>query len=112
MTSFNIKTAITVNSRINYFRMSVIEAIQATALDALSCKIYAINRGYYQDDALLRLCAGDTDRKSPEIARGTWARVVGVRDRLKRFLDQGQQVNVVNCGAGFDTGFWYGSSNF
>ena len=94
---------------------SLVEAIQATALDALSCKIYAINRGYYQDQPQQQLVAvNEADRKSPEIARGTWARVSGVRERLKVFLDhhQHEHVNVVNCGAGFDTGFWYFGSNF
>ena len=48
----------------------------------------------------------EPDRKSPEIARGTWARVMGTREKLKTFLDSNQQVNVINCGAGFDSGFW------
>ena len=50
------------------------EAIQATATDALSCKIYAIKNGYYQDKAMTKLVSVKTDRKSPEITRGTWAR--------------------------------------
>jgi len=36
--------------------------------------------------------------------------VCGVRERLKVFLDHHQHVNVINCGAGFDTGFWYAES--
>ena len=60
-----------------------------------------------KDDALTKMVSVELDRKSPEIARGTWARVMGTREKLKSFLDSNQQANVINCGAGFDSGFWY-----
>ena len=86
--------------------MSSIEAIQATATDALSCKIYAIKRGYYRDDPMTTLITFEPERKSPEIARGTWARVIGTRSKLDSFLrtDRGRK-NIINCGCGFDTSF-------
>jgi len=87
--------------------MSQIEAIQATATDALSCKIYAIKRGYYRDDPMTTLITAEPERKSPEIARGTWARVMGTRTRLEGFLQATDgRKNIINCGCGFDTSFW------
>jgi len=87
--------------------MSQIEAIQATATDALSCKIYAIKRGYYRDDPMTTLITAEPERKSPEIARGTWARVMGTRSRLEGFLQTTDgRKNIINCGCGFDTSFW------
>ncbi|CAG5083421.1 Oidioi.mRNA.OKI2018_I69.PAR.g10375.t1.cds [Oikopleura dioica] len=90
------------------------EAIQATAVDAISCKIYAVKHGYYEDDALLKLLSRgtDTERKSPEIARGTWARVQGTRQELRRFYEKNasRRKVVINCGAGFDTTFWWAKS--
>ena len=49
----------------------------------------------------------EPERKSPEIARGTWARVIGTRSKLDSFLrtDRGRK-NIINCGCGFDTSFW------
>ena len=89
------------------FSMSQIEAIQATATDALSCKIYAIKRGYYRDDPMTTLITAEPERKSPEIARGTWARVMGTRTRLEGFLQATDgRKNIINCGCGFDTSFW------
>ena len=84
--------------------MSQIEAIQATATDALSCKIYAIKRGYYRDDPMTTLITAEPERKSSEIASGTWARVMGTRSRLEGFLQltDGRK-NIINCESGFDT---------
>ena len=89
-------------------RMSEI-AIQGTAVDAVACKVYAIKQGYYQDEAMLKLVSPPSDRKSPEIARGTWARVQATREAVRKFLVKETSRNkiVVNCGAGFDTGFWW-----
>ena len=108
------------------------EAIQATAVDAISCKIYAgwkkkqswksrknaasVKHGYYEDEALLKLFAREADsvdRKSPEIARGTWARVLGTRQELRSFYENNINATirrrkvVINCGAGFDTTHWW-----
>ena len=58
-------------------------AIQATAVDAVSCKVYCVRNNYYSDAALLRLFPATVDRKSPEIARGTWARVHATRNFVK-----------------------------
>jgi [phosphatase 2A protein]-leucine-carboxy methyltransferase len=90
------------------FRMSE-NAIQATAIDAVSCKVYAVRNNYYSDAALLRLAPSQVDRKSPEIARGTWARVQATRNFVKKFLENSSEKVkiVVNCGAGFDTGYWW-----
>ena len=84
-------------------------AIQGTAVDAVACKVYAIKQGYYEDGALLKLVSPPGDRKSPEIARGTWARVQATRGAVRKFLEKrnGLRKIVVNCGAGFDTGFWW-----
>ena len=88
-------------------------AIQATAVDAVSSKVYAVRAGYYKDAALLRIVPQPVDRKSPEIARGTWARVQATRNHVKHFLTRqnGRAKVVVNCGAGFDTGYWWAEEN-
>jgi len=86
------------------------EAVQETAVDAVSCKVYSVRNGYYSDAALLRLVPNTpAERKSPEIARGTWARVVATRNAIRQFLESnsGRTKVVANCGAGFDTGFWW-----
>ena len=74
----------------------------------------SVKHGYYEDEALLKLFAREADsvdRKSPEIARGTWARVLGTRQELRSFYEKNATIRrrkvVINCGAGFDTTHWW-----
>ena len=75
----------------------------------------SVKNGYYEDDALQKLFAREADsvdRKSPEIARGTWARVQGTRQELRWFYEKNasRKKVVINCGAGFDTTHWWSKS--
>jgi len=56
--------------------------------------------------------ADSVDRRSPEIARGTWARVLGTRQELRRFYEKNERRRkvVINCGAGFDTSYFWSKS--
>ncbi|XP_023226238.1 leucine carboxyl methyltransferase 1-like [Centruroides sculpturatus] len=82
------------------------DAVMSTNDDAAACKRYAVDVGYWVDNYLQHFVK-PTDRKAPEINRGYFARVYG----LKYLLDQlikitNNQCQVVNFGAGFDTLFW------
>ncbi|XP_071965626.1 leucine carboxyl methyltransferase 1-like [Antedon mediterranea] len=82
------------------------EAIQATNDDASMCKRYAVEKGYWKDpfiDLLVKL----GERKAPEINRGYYARVEGIRTLLEKFLRLTEcKGQVVSLGAGFDTTLW------
>ena len=82
------------------------QAVMVTSNDALFTKVYAEQLGYFQDP----YCAPFLHQKRkmfPIINRGTWARVYGIRQIIKRFLDQFPESNIVSLGAGYDsTYFW------
>uniref|UniRef100_T1JIF8 Leucine carboxyl methyltransferase 1 n=1 Tax=Strigamia maritima TaxID=126957 RepID=T1JIF8_STRMM len=82
------------------------DAIQATNDDAASCKRCAVQLGYWHDP-YLQYFVRASDRKTPEINRGYYARVQGI----KQLIDQVIQVSngncqIINLGAGFDTLYW------
>jgi [phosphatase 2A protein]-leucine-carboxy methyltransferase len=87
-----------------------------TILEKSKKRTASVKHGYYEDEALLKLFAREADsvdRKSPEIARGTWARVLGTRQELRSFYENNSNATirrrkvVINCGAGFDTTHWW-----
>ena len=66
--------------------MSSDDAIRATNDDAASCKKFAVQQGYWSDP-YIQYFVRSADRKAPEISRGYFARVTGVKTLLKRFIE-------------------------
>ncbi|XP_063225579.1 leucine carboxyl methyltransferase 1 isoform X2 [Bacillus rossius redtenbacheri] len=82
------------------------EAIQATNDDATSCKLAAVSLGYWEDPYVSYFIRSPT-RKPPEINRGYYARVKGVESLINKFIKKvGNNCQIINLGAGFDTLFW------
>lgn len=63
--------------------MDIDEAVQATNDDASECKRCAVQMGYWEDKYIHHLVRG-RDRKAPEINRGYFARVTGVKLLLNK----------------------------
>ncbi|XP_064381999.1 leucine carboxyl methyltransferase 1-like isoform X2 [Halichondria panicea] len=81
-------------------------AVQTTNDDATSCKRYATQKGYWEDDFVKYFCR-TSDRKSPEINRGYFARVRLYQLLVEKFLSlAGEESQVINFGAGYDTLYW------
>ena len=68
--------------------MSSDDAIRATNDDAASCKRFAVQQGYWKDPYIQHFVRS-AERKAPEINRGYYARVTGVRTLLRKFLNVG-----------------------
>ena len=86
------------------------QSVMMTSTDALTTKVYAESKGYFQDE-FCRLFSRGTKKMMPIINRGTWTRVYSIRQVLLRFLkantSANQKVNIVSLGAGYDsTYFW------
>uniref|UniRef100_A0A0K0DXU6 Leucine carboxyl methyltransferase 1 n=1 Tax=Strongyloides stercoralis TaxID=6248 RepID=A0A0K0DXU6_STRER len=71
-------------------------SVQKTNDDATECKFVAVKKKYWDDPFISRFLSHQVDtnliRKDPEILRGYWARVSGIRSLI--------------C-AGFDTTYWW-----
>ena len=84
--------------------MSGDDAVRATNDDATACKREAVGAGYWQDNYIQYFMKGPSqyqyrerrDRKTPEIYRGYYARVVGMRRLLKQFLEVWSFVHLFN----------------
>lgn len=86
--------------------MSQDEAVISTNDDATTCKRFAVQLGYWSDNYIQHF-AKLGDRKTPEINRGYYARVKGMRTLLNQFLAKTEcNCQVINLGAGFDSLFW------
>lgn len=82
------------------------EAVVSTNDDATSCKRFAVHLGYWSD-GYIQYFSKLGERKAPEINRGYYARVKGMRILLDQFLLQTEcSCQIINLGAGFDTLFW------
>lgn len=82
------------------------EAVQATNDDASECKKYAVQCGYWSDP-FINYFVKQTNKKTPEINRGYYARVKGVEVFIDKFLKlSGGKGQIINLGAGFDTLYW------
>eukprot|EP00794_Sanderia_malayensis_P004169 gene4169-4723_t len=87
--------------------MSYDDGVIATNDDASNCKRFAVEKGYWKDDYIQYFVRLMPDRKAPEISRGYYGRVEGLKMLLNQFLElTGRNCQVVNIGAGFDTMFW------
>lgn len=65
--------------------MEVDEGVQATNDDASECKRSAVQLGYWEDKYISLFVRG-SERKAPEINRGYFARIRGVRILIDKFL--------------------------
>ncbi|CAD5116599.1 DgyrCDS5475 [Dimorphilus gyrociliatus] len=82
------------------------EAVQFTNDDASCSKSFAIQRGYWNDPYILYFYK-QTERKSPEISIGYYARVHSIRYLLKEFIKSvNRNCQIVSLGAGYDTTYW------
>ncbi|CAF1250912.1 unnamed protein product [Rotaria magnacalcarata] len=77
--------------------------------DACHCKLYAIERGYW-NDPYLKILVGSTqqERRTPEISLGYYVRVHGVRYLIEKFIKlTNNDCQIINLGCGFDTTVFY-----
>nr|CAG4651099.1 EOG090X08O3 [Simocephalus serrulatus] len=82
------------------------EAVRSTNDDASICKRFAVHLGYWSDP-YLPLLVRNTERKTPEINRGYFARVMGITNLIQKFIKaMNGNCQIVSFGAGFDTLFW------
>jgi len=86
--------------------MSNIEAVQATNNDATISKLSAVSCGYWQDSYVSNF-SKCYEKKTPEINRGYYARVTGIKILINKFLEvTNNKCQIINLGAGFDTLYW------
>lgn len=82
------------------------EAVQATNEDATSCKLSAVQLGYWRDP-YVQLMYRKSVRRAPEIHLGYYARVQGFRYLIDKVFEAcDTRVQIISLGAGFDTLFW------
>jgi [phosphatase 2A protein]-leucine-carboxy methyltransferase len=62
------------------------DAVRATNDDAAQCKRFAVEKGYWTDPYIAFLTPNAKSKHAPEINRGYFARVMGVRTLLQKFL--------------------------
>lgn len=83
------------------------DAVAATNDEAALCKRYAVQVGYWVDPYIEYFIKPTVERKAPEINRGYYARVTGIKILLHQFFRvTNYNCQVINIGAGFDTLFW------
>ncbi|XP_027241307.1 leucine carboxyl methyltransferase 1 isoform X2 [Cricetulus griseus] len=83
------------------------EGVRGTCEDASLCKRFAVSIGYWHDPYIEHLVRQSKERKAPEINRGYFARVHGVSQLIKAFLQKTEcHCQILNLGAGMDTTFW------
>ncbi|KAF6125028.1 leucine carboxyl methyltransferase 1 [Phyllostomus discolor] len=83
------------------------EGVRGTCEDASICKRFAVSIGYWDDPYIQHLVRPSKERKAPEINRGYFARVHGINQLTKAFLQKTEcHCQVINLGAGMDTTFW------
>ena len=84
------------------------ESIQYTNNEATNFKYYAINKGYWKDEHVKYFCkvnnTNEYEHKAPEMSRGYYARVHGIRNIVNKFLLKTNfNCYLINIGCGFDT---------
>ncbi|XP_036136397.1 leucine carboxyl methyltransferase 1 isoform X6 [Molossus molossus] len=83
------------------------EGVRGTCEDASICKRFAVSIGYWNDPYIQHLVRLSKERKAPEINRGYFARVHGISQLIKAFLQKTEcHCQIINLGAGMDTTFW------
>lgn len=86
--------------------MSQDDFVMSTNDDASGCKRYAVQLGYWKD-AFLPYFVKSAERKAPEINRGYFARVMGIKLLVDQFIKETEgNCQLVSLGAGFDTLYW------
>lgn len=81
------------------------DAVMGTNDDASICKRFAVQMGYWKDK-YLQYFMRSPERKAPEISRGYFARVAGMKAILDQAVKLFADCQIVNLGAGFDTLYW------
>uniref|UniRef100_A0A0N5CHP1 Leucine carboxyl methyltransferase 1 n=1 Tax=Strongyloides papillosus TaxID=174720 RepID=A0A0N5CHP1_STREA len=87
-------------------------SVQKTNDDATECKYIAERKNYWDDPFIGKFVSHQVDstpiRRDPEILRGYWARVTGIRSLIYKFVEKaGPSCQIINLGAGFDTTYWW-----
>ena len=70
------------------------EAVQATNDDASDCKRYAVQCGYWSDP-FINFFVKQTNKKTPEINRGYYARVKGIEVFVDKFLKVSDRLMII-----------------
>lgn len=89
------------------------ESVQKTNDDATFCKKSAVSLGYWSDPYLAAFGSRSDfeGRKAPEIHLGYFTRVSSIWRLICKTIDriievQGEKLQILNLGAGFDTLYW------
>uniref|UniRef100_A0A0N4Z5C3 Leucine carboxyl methyltransferase 1 n=1 Tax=Parastrongyloides trichosuri TaxID=131310 RepID=A0A0N4Z5C3_PARTI len=87
-------------------------SVQKTNDDATECKYIAVKKNYWEDPFISKFTTYQSEncatRRDPEISRGYWARVSGIRSLVCKFIEKaGPGCQIINLGAGFDTTYWW-----
>lgn len=67
--------------------MACEDAIMATNDDAAQCKRFAVEKGYWVDPYISLLVPKGKSIHAPEINRGYYARVMGIRNLIQKFVE-------------------------
>ncbi|KAF2076584.1 hypothetical protein CYY_002135 [Polysphondylium violaceum] len=81
------------------------ESIIGTNDDAASCKLSAVNLGYYKDD-YVKYFVKKAIKRPPLINRGFFTRIQCIEDLILQFLNtypQSEAKQIISLGCGFDT---------
>eukprot|EP00126_Sphaerothecum_destruens_P010854 Sdes_comp20818_c0_seq1m17265 len=84
------------------------DAVRETNIDSFSCKLSAVQLGYWRDEFLKEFAKGKPQRRSPIMNRGYYIRVAAIRKCLESFIEKNRSspFQILNLGCGFDTTFW------
>uniref|UniRef100_A0AC35TP95 Leucine carboxyl methyltransferase 1 n=1 Tax=Rhabditophanes sp. KR3021 TaxID=114890 RepID=A0AC35TP95_9BILA len=87
-------------------------SVQKTNDDATECKHVAVQLNYWEDPFISKFVPSHSEqhkaRRDPEISRGYWARITGIRSLLTDFIaEAGDKCQIISLGAGFDTNYWW-----
>lgn len=67
--------------------MACEDAIMATNDDAAQCKRFVVEKGYWVDPYISLLVPKGKSIHAPEINRGYYARVMGIRNLIQKFVE-------------------------
>lgn len=94
-------------------------SVQETASDALLQKLYAINKGYFDDHYQKYFVNKGVELQKylPLMNKGTFTRVRAIRNQIEYIISvnsvkNGQKTQIVNLGCGMDSLFFYLKDKF
>eukprot|EP01100_Stratorugosa_tubuloviscum_P012098 TRINITY_DN5583_c0_g1_i1.p1 TRINITY_DN5583_c0_g1~~TRINITY_DN5583_c0_g1_i1.p1 ORF type:complete len:306 (-),score=97.20 TRINITY_DN5583_c0_g1_i1:167-1084(-) len=85
------------------------DPVAATNDDAVTCKMSAVERGYYEDN-FIKYFVKFPRRVPPIMNRGYFYRVAAIQIMIRKFIESGGQ-QIISLGAGFDTTYFNLTNN-